>query len=1438
MLNLTRLFVVALMAAVLASPARAEDPLRVFIRAGVKTHGPDQHDHPRFLTEWTKLLNERGAKCDGAMDFPTEAQLDNTDVLVMYAADAGMIPADQRVYLDKFLKRGGGIVCIHDAVCGKEADWFKTIIGGAWQHGKAKWYEGEVGLYFQDTSHPITKGITNFDLKDEIYYSLNFEPDVKILASSFHDVFTIAPQMWVYEKDNHRAFVSIPGHNYSTFNLPHYRAMLLRGIAWAGKRTNVDMLCSKEELASMHWPEGGPLPPEKEKELVVVHPDFNMTLVAADPLINKAINMDWDARGRLWVCETPEYPAGRKPPKTAYLERGMNAEVVTEDRPARDRISILEDTNGDGIMDKKTVFADGLELVTSMVFYKDGVICSQAPDIYWLRDTDGDGKADQKITLYTGLGTGDTHSVMNNLRWGLDGWIYATHGYSAGTVKSPDNTKNFGTIGSGVVRFRPDGSMIEQYSSKGGNTWGLDVAWDGEIFYTQPTSNDLLMHVVVPESILARGKVDKTPSYKVLINNRSSFPLMSWNRQAYVQIDLVGKFTASAGCAIYDGGAWPKEWNNSYFTTEPQINIVHHEMVTLNGVSYDSNKVREPEFMAGKHLWFRPIETRIGPDGALYVIDWYNQAITHNDTRGPKHTFRNAAVRPDRDHYYGRIWRVQHKDAIKIEVPNLEKASAADLVKALDGPNLHTRLTARRLLSERGMDAVADLQKLVANEAANPKARVPALSALADLGKATPDVIKSALKSENPGVRKNGVIAAARTGTDVGEALTPLLSDADPRVRIETIIAMSSLPMTKLAAQKMVDGYSDLKDPWSQSAVVAASKSNPLAFCEAVLNGANAPGPLANLLGSFTTQLAGSSKAEDVAALLNLIAAAPAAKDDLKISVLTTLSRESKAALPWSPELEKSLKALLGSENAQIANAAMPLVARWDTKGALAGEIKGRISKMMESLNDAKLPDAQRGDIARGLLSLSATNADVLPAVSKVLAETDSMGLKKEIVAALSAVPSAEAGKELIAAFPSLPGDIQMTAFNELLKRTDWSMALLDALDSNKIKATLLGPANLHRLRQHADAAVAKRANEAIDKILGPETKEKDALIAKFTPIVSAPGGDAVKGKEVFLKNCSTCHKIGDVGREVGPVLTGIGAHGPAALIVAILDPNREVEPSFTSWMVKTKDGEVFDGILVRENAGGILLRNAAGEREVKKDDIKMRRNTGMSLMPNGFESLGGDQLKDLLAFVCGADQKYRFVDLSAAYTADTRKGLYASDTNADDSFKFKKMGVVTIENIPFNFQDPAKIANGKNVVVLAGGATGSFSKTKMPKKVEAKLGVAAKTLHILGGVGGWGYPAVKEKDPVMKLTVVYANGETEEYIYKNGVEFGDYLGEPEVPGSKAERANMANHAHVRYFAQPLKKQAVVDKIILESYDNGVAPTTVAITAEMIEAAK
>jgi putative membrane-bound dehydrogenase-like protein len=365
-------------------------------------------------------------------------------------------------------------------------------------------------------------------------------------------VYDIQPQVWTYERDQYRAFVSIPGHHYANFSRPNFRALLLRGIAWAGKHSNVDELCKPEELGdNLRYVEGGPTRPEIAKDKIEVHPEFDLTLVASEPLVNKVLNVDWDAKGRLWVCETPEYPNGRRNQKSDPWKDAGSLVPGQFEREPQDRISWLEDTNGDGVMDKKHVFADKLELVTSFVFFKNGVIASAAPDIWLLEDTKGTGVCDRRTKLYTGLGDRDTHAVINNMRWGSDGWIYATNGYSTSPkVTSGDGSRDFGGYSAGVIRFKPDGTAFEQYSSKGSNTWGLAMTWDGQCFYTQPTCGKVLMHVALPESILAKGKLPGTDSYSVLVQGQRTFPLMKWEQQAYVQIDQVGYFTAAAGCCL------------------------------------------------------------------------------------------------------------------------------------------------------------------------------------------------------------------------------------------------------------------------------------------------------------------------------------------------------------------------------------------------------------------------------------------------------------------------------------------------------------------------------------------------------------------------------------------------------------------------------------------------------------------------------------------------------------------------------------------------------------------------------------------------------------------------------------------------------------------------------------------------------------------------
>ncbi len=1332
--------------------ASAAEPLRVFIRAGKKSHAPGAHDFPQFLKDWVPLLNERGAKADGSLEFPTKEQLDKTDVLILHAQEAGNIQiGSERKNLAEFLARGGGLVVIHAGAVSKDHDWFKSVIGGSWKFGQTKWLEAPMSLYFTDHDNPITKDITNFDIDDEIYYDMDLLPEARILAAAYTpntpqvkggnkeaqaraaeavakrkgvNIYDIQPQMWTYEKDKYRAFTCIPGHWYKNFSHVGLRTAILRGIAWAGKRENVDELCKPNELGdALRYAEGGCPSPQDLPKALEIHPEFNLSLVAAEPLINKPMNVDWDAKGRLWVTETPEYPNGLRQSNVEAWKDSGASKPGQYDRKPMDRISILSDTNGDGTMDKKTVFADEIELATSSVFYKNGVIVCAAPDIWFFEDTNGDDKADKRTKIYTNLGNRDTHAVINNMRWGLDGWVYATHGYSSSEdVTSGDGSKHFGPIGSGVVRFKPDGSAIEQYSSKGGNTWGLDITNDGQVFWTQPTSGIVLLHTVLPEHVLAKGKLPGVQSWNGLMNRETTYPAMHWEQQAYVQIDFVGSYTAAAGCAIYEGGAWPQKWNYSYFTTEPTLNIVSHRFVTPDGVTYKAAKEpgrEELEFIRSKNLWFRPIEVRTGPDGALYVVDFCNQAVIHNDTRGPVHGPANAAVRPDRDHYYGRIWKVTHKES---------KAPSA---------------TAYRHKPEAsGQQGSKALQ---AYEAA-----------------------KQEVQNEN-------------------------------------------------GRQQILKDFTAAQDDWTRSALIAAAAEQPAdAIIAALASGS------ADSLSSFVGALLPSALPTNAEKLIAACANADAKADAIKNVILRGIASSVNDAPAMSPALTDALKKLLGQPS--LASATLPLVTKWDKSGALAGEVKAQLDTLSATLSDNAAAVEARINAAKGLIAVGGASAE---AGVKPLGDAESPdALQTAIIAALD-----EKGDVLpiVTSLSNLKRKLQQMAFEAILKRPEATNALLDAVKAGTIKAETFSPGDVARLRSHPNKPIAKRAND----LFQINNAAKDAIIAKLAPEVEKPGNTA-NGKMLFTAACAVCHKMDGVGMAVGPELTGMGAHGPAELLVHIVDPNREVDPSFWAFNFTTKKGETLQGVITAENNATVTLATQVGVREIAKNDIDKRENTRRSLMPEGLDALGADALRDILAYICGdAMKQFRILHLADAFTADSREGVFAGPGPNQGQVRLSKFGNVKIQGVPFFIQDPAKSATAANIIVLKGGPPKSQSDT-FPAKVTVPVNVAAKRLQLLSGISGWGWPAVRDEEPALKATVVYDSGEKEEFSLINGIHFSDYIRPTEVPGSRLVEEELTDGQQMRLVTLELTKKGIVKTLTLESpAGNKTAPVIAAITADI-----
>ena len=1256
--------------------------------------------------------------------------------------------------------------------------------------------------------------------------------------------------MWVYEKDGARAFGSILGHNFKTFELPQYRAILLRGIAWAAKRENVDELVSPEELASLRYPVGGPSLPKDELSKLIIHPDFKASLVASEPLVNKVINVDWDPKGRLWVTETPEYPNGRRGLREDYQGKewkdhgGIIPIAGKQDRPAHDRISWLEDSKGDGVMDTKHVFYEGLELATGMVFYKDGVIVTQAPDILWVRDTKGAGKADKVEVLYHGLGTRDTHAVINNPRWGFDGWIYATHGYSSSRdVTNGDGTKHFGPINSGVVRFKPDGSAIEQYSSKGGNTWGLTVTDDNEIMWTQPTSGQLLMHTVLSEDELSKGKAGNLSGFKVVIPSDKTYPAMTWEQQAYRQIDFVGSFTAAAGASIYDGGTWPKLWHGSYFTTEPTINLVHHRFIDPDGVTYNAHKQpgrEETEFITSKDMWFRPIEARVGPDGAMYVVDFYNQAVIHNDTRGPDHNLVNAAVRPDRDHYFSRIWRVDHKEAVKIAVPDLSNADAAGLVAALEHPNKAVRFNAQRLLVEGG-EGADSLAKLAGDTGKSPYARAHALWILSLQHKLTGEVLLPAIADKDPIVAKNALkIVAAdkavgrdflqvknepghRPESPLALAVEKRLEDKDAQVQLAAILATrNDAAATHRSNRWLMAAYVGTQDEYIKSAVLGSLADNPMALDAAFLTLPDSPAAR-----ELIAWMAGSIAAdrENLAVAIPLLAGdAPGWARRAALEKIAAVTKTENAPA-WTPEMQAAITSLLQTDE---ASAVLPLAAAWDKQGVLKQRIKELTASLQATLNDASASDDKRGGAAATLI---AAKVDVVPELTAILKSKASAMLRQRVIEELGGSDDKTAGAALVSAFPDLEPALQTVALAQILKRPESTRSLVSAIKAQSVPLTVLGPVGLDRLRNYTDKAIAREASDVIAAIRGPQIKEKDKVVAQLLPAVEQ-GGDAARGKATFKAACAICHRFNGEGANVGPELTGMGAHPRAELLVAIVDPNREVDPSFNSYSFETKTGETYVGVIAQENAQSVLLRDPSGEHAIAKANIKTRIDMARSLMPEGFEALGPESLRDILAFLESGNTRFRIIDLKKVATADGRLGLFEKRERLADNLEFKKYGMAQVGEVPFQVIDPAQAPNGLNLLVLKGGV--GYAKT-YPQKVEVAVPkVRATALNFLGGVAGWGFPyggARTVNMPAAKVTVVYEGGKTEDLVFKNGVEFSDYLGHSDIPGSFPTSLAVKGR-QMRVFRKALSPGGIVEKLIIESFDNELAPVFVAITAE------
>ncbi|MEZ0487738.1 PVC-type heme-binding CxxCH protein [Fibrella aquatica] len=819
-----------------SASARKSGPRRTEILfLGDKGHHKPMERAPQLMA----ALGSRGINItytDKLEDLNPE-NLSKYDGMLIFANWDSIPKPQERALLD-FVASGHGLIPVHCAsFCFRNsAEYVDKVVGGQfWRHRM-----DTIQTRFTQPDNAITAGLASFKAYDETYLHSHLQADNNVLAvrpikaDQAKDIAaqrpgaTEEPYTWTRTYGKGRVFYTAYGHDERTWSQPAFQQLLERGILWsvgdAVKKLHDDLNPQAFSYKSANLPnyekrpgeqmEQLPLSPEESMKHIQVPVDFTMNLFAHEPNVMHPIAMSWDERGRLYVLITKDYPNERKP------EGGS------------DSIVICEDTDGDGKADKFTNFADGLSIPTGMAFANGGLVVSQAPHMLFLRDTNGDDKADEKKILFTGFGTFDTHAGPSNLHYGFDNWIWGSVGYSGfkGVVGNSSDTLQFSQ---GFFRFKPDGSKLEYMTNTSNNTWGLGFDETGNVFGST-ANNSHGWYMAIPNR-----NFNARPGSMAGSRSTDTHKDMKPITERVRQVDVFGGFTAAAGHNLYTARAFPKEyWNQVAFVSEPTGHIVHQNRMVKQGTDFSDAETGAGSFnlMAGADEWFAPVFAEVGPDGAVWVADWYSYIIQHNPVpQGFKNGAGNAYETPLRDFTHGRIYRVGYNKAPTYTAPKLNRNEPAGLVAALKNDNLFWRMNAQKLLVERGNKDVAPQLWAIVNDPSVDEIGInaPAVNALwtlHGLGAITPSELEKALKHPCAGVRKTAVQVMPRTDEGAKMLLAQKsLNDAEPLVVLNSLLAMSESPISPASDEAVLTRLRQTAgndDRWLPEAFACALNSN------------------------------------------------------------------------------------------------------------------------------------------------------------------------------------------------------------------------------------------------------------------------------------------------------------------------------------------------------------------------------------------------------------------------------------------------------------------------------------------------------------------------------------------------------------------------------------------------------------------------------------
>lgn len=928
---------------------------------------------------------------------------------------------------------------------------------------------------------------------------------------------------------------------------------------------------------------------------------FHMEVVASEPLVCDPVAAEFDENNQLYVCEMRDYPYKPKP----------------GDKPLG-TVRLLRDADNDGVFDQSHVFADGLLWASGIVPWKGGVFVASAPDIWYLKDTDGDFKADVREKVFTGFGTQNQQAMLNNLKYGFDHKIYGSTGPNGGEVHSGDGgTAKSVSVKGRDFRFDPETLQFETVTGtiQFGNTFD---DWGNRFVCSQ---SQPLLQVVLPQHYLARNpylpvpsaifdlagysvpvfRISPTERWRQIRSNR----LISQNIRDAQNAD-VSQYVidAAAGVTVYRGAAYPKQYYGNVFIGEAQNNLVHRRVLTPDGVTFKSQRADEnTEFVRSSDNWFRPVNFVNAPDGTLYVLDMSREIIESNNI--PVDVAKHLDLTRGRDQ--GRIYRIAPSGFRATKPPRLGSASAAELVAALENPNGWWRDAAHRLIHERQDRTCVPAIRALITQSSVPQARMLALWSLEGLGALTADDVETALRDPLPPIREHAIrLAESRMDSSprLFEQLLSLESDPDARVCFQLAFTLGESDDVRTVPVLANILRKHASDPWIRTAVLSsAAMTADRLFAELMHDSAFATSKRGTEILSELAQTVGAQgKADEMFRVIEVISEQNSAIGNDGSTIILGLGKglkQSGAALPDSSKLSQT-----GAEF-----------------------INQLISRAESSVMDRTLPVKERQQAIEILSCLEFEKS------RQMLFQLLEPGEAQEIqLAALNAIADYDNGEivpSVIAGWQQYLPAVRTRVIRLLLSRDGWAKEYLAAVEDGRATAAEIDPTERTRLLEHHDDMIRSAAQKLFS------SSPRESVIAEYQTVLQLHG-DSSRGKLVYQRECSACHRIGDQGYAVGPDLASSPSRNPEALLTNVLDPNRAVDPANLQYVIIDNSGRIFGGKIETDTATSITLTSGQGVHDtILRSNIDVIESTGRSLMPEGFEkTISKEEMADLIAFL------------------------------------------------------------------------------------------------------------------------------------------------------------------------------------------------------------